>query len=323
MKRCSVRPYEGDKEYIFISYCHKDKAKVFPVIERLVRDGYRVWYDEGIDPGSEWPEIIANHLNGCGVCIAFISDNSLNSHNCRREINFALLKKKFFISVILESVQMSPGMEMQLFSSQSIFRYSLSDEEFFGKLYNAAELKRCLGEPDLSVHISSESDYSEYKASDEKKREPFSDRWFSDKLSGAVRDQSAAPQEFDSTVSDEQLKRKRYSESATLASTQKRSITRHFLTRTKTNERVEINKDEFVIGRSYTGADYVITDCQSISRVHAIFNVVNGICCVRDNGSLNKTYVNGEELQPQVKYLLKDGDSVRLYNEYFVYNKIN
>ena len=56
MLRCNVKPYEGDKEFIFISYSHKDNALVFPVIEKLAENGFRVWYDEGIDPGSEWPD---------------------------------------------------------------------------------------------------------------------------------------------------------------------------------------------------------------------------------------------------------------------------
>ena len=99
MKRCAAKPYEGQEKYIFVSYCHKDRPYVFPVIEQLAKDGYRVWYDEGIDPGSEWPEIIARHLNGSAICIAFITENSINSHNCRREINFALLKKKYFICI--------------------------------------------------------------------------------------------------------------------------------------------------------------------------------------------------------------------------------
>ena len=179
MKRCAAKPYEGQDKYIFISYCHKDRAYVFPVIEQLTKDGYRVWYDEGIDPGSEWPEIIAKHLNGSAICIAFITANSLNSHNCRREINFALLKKKYFISVILEPVQMSLGMEMQLSSSQSIFKYTLSsDKEFFGKLYEAKELENCKGSPNYSIEVSTPSDYMDETGNFDKVRDPFSDRWF-------------------------------------------------------------------------------------------------------------------------------------------------
>ena len=179
MKRCAAKPYEGQEKYIFVSYCHKDRAYVFPVIEQLTKDGYRVWYDEGIDPGSEWPEIIASHLNGSAICLAFISENSINSHNCRREINFALLKRKYFISVILEPVEMPLGMEMQLSSSQSIFKYSLSSEkEFFSKLYEAKELEKCKGSPNYSIVVSTPGDYLNESGDSDKVRDPFSDRWF-------------------------------------------------------------------------------------------------------------------------------------------------
>ena len=162
MKRCSVKTYEGDKGFIFISYSHRDKKFVFPIIEQMAYDGYRIWYDEGIDPGSEWPEIIAGHLNDCSVCMAFITDNYLKSHNCRRELNFALMKKKPFISVILEPVVMSPGVEMQLSVTQSVFKYILpSEAEFYSKLYEARFLFDCLGEPDHRVTLSKPEEYDE------------------------------------------------------------------------------------------------------------------------------------------------------------------
>ena len=196
MKRCATKPYEGQDKYIFVSYCHKDRAYVFPVIEQLTKDGYRVWYDEGIDPGSEWPEIIAKHLNGSAICIAFITANSLNSHNCRREINFALLKKKYFISVILEPVQMSLGMEMQLSSAQSIFKYTLSSEkEFFSKLYAAKELENCKGSPNYSIEVSTPSDYLSDTNNFDKVRDPFSDRWFAQGDSRASSDEQPNEEE--------------------------------------------------------------------------------------------------------------------------------
>lgn len=146
MIRCAAKPYEGQEPYIFISYAHKDCPQVFAIIEQLTADGYRVWYDEGIHPGSEWPETIADRLNHCAVCLAFISPNSLASPNCRREINFAIQKEKCFISVVLEPSQMTPGMEMQLSTCQSIFKYQLpNDQVFFQKLYLATELTQCQG----------------------------------------------------------------------------------------------------------------------------------------------------------------------------------
>ena len=59
MRRAAFRPYEGQEPFIFISYAHKNSDQVMPILEKLDEAGYRVWYDDGIAPGSEWPEYIA------------------------------------------------------------------------------------------------------------------------------------------------------------------------------------------------------------------------------------------------------------------------
>ena len=159
MRKCGAVPYEGDEKYIFVSYCHKDSEEVFPIIEQMVKDGYRVWYDEGINPGNDWPEIIADHLSRCSVCIAFISEKSVDSHDCRREINFALLKKKTLISIYLEDVELTAGLEMQLTTTQSILKYNLSDfDNFLKKLYKGNGLECCR---DASLAVLDDSDNEE------------------------------------------------------------------------------------------------------------------------------------------------------------------
>ena len=82
---CLVKPYEGEKPYIFFSYCHEDSGKVYPVIERMAREGYRIWYDDGIHPGDDWPQVIAEHIERADVCIAAISENSSRSHSCKKQ----------------------------------------------------------------------------------------------------------------------------------------------------------------------------------------------------------------------------------------------
>lgn len=140
-----IKPYEGSEKYIFVSYCHKDNEAVMNLLRLLENAGYRFWYDEGIDPGSDWPEVIAEHLDKCDSCIAVITPNALESHNCRREINFALRRKKPLISVFLEPAELSLGMEMQLFSSQVMFKYEYpSEEAFMEKLKSAECLKDSL-----------------------------------------------------------------------------------------------------------------------------------------------------------------------------------
>ena len=87
--------YEGREPYIFVSYSHRDSGTVLPVVRGLYEDKYRVWYDEGIAPGSEWPHNIAVHLENAAVVAAFISDNSKASINCENEIVRAAELGKF------------------------------------------------------------------------------------------------------------------------------------------------------------------------------------------------------------------------------------
>ena len=99
--------YEGARAFAFVSYCHKDDAAVLPIIESLVRAGVRVWYDEGINPGEEWPLVIQEHLERCSVFVAFVSAASQVSHSCRKELNEALTLKKPTIPVMLEECEKS------------------------------------------------------------------------------------------------------------------------------------------------------------------------------------------------------------------------
>ena len=84
-----VRAYEGNKPYIFVSYAHLDSDAVLPVIRALYERKYRVWYDEGIAPGSEWPENIERHLDGADTVLVFVSAHSLDSKNCENEVRAA------------------------------------------------------------------------------------------------------------------------------------------------------------------------------------------------------------------------------------------
>ena len=143
-----VPAYEGDSPYIFISYAHKDSDSVMRVLDVMQSRGYRFWYDDGIVPGSEWPEYIAAHLDKAAVVVAFISDNSVKSSNCRREITFALSRNKPFISVFLEETELPLGLELQLSSAQSVLKHNFNTEEaFWDKLCTTPILEPCKMQP--------------------------------------------------------------------------------------------------------------------------------------------------------------------------------
>lgn len=136
--------YEGNAPYIFISYAHKNTDRVLPIIAALQSRGFRVWYDAGIEAGSEWPEYIAQHLKNCGCFVAFITEEALESQNCRREINYAISKNLPMLAVYLAEVSLTPGMEMQLGTLQSLFAHRHdSMDSFVDKLSVCTLLRSC------------------------------------------------------------------------------------------------------------------------------------------------------------------------------------
>ncbi|MGN0261319.1 MAG: toll/interleukin-1 receptor domain-containing protein [Eggerthellaceae bacterium] len=134
-----------ERPYAFISYSHRDSDRVVPVLDYLKQRGVAVWYDQGIEVGSEWPEFIAQALVGAQCVIAFITPNSVASQNCRREINFAISKGIDVVAAYLEPTDLSPGMELQLNTLQALFReYYPDDGAFADALVTARVLQPCI-----------------------------------------------------------------------------------------------------------------------------------------------------------------------------------
>lgn len=132
------KPYEGGDPYIFISYAHADSDAVMQVVSDMNNRGYRIWYDEGIEVGSEWQECIASHLVDAHLVVAFISNAYMRSDNCRREMHYAQSKKIKTINVFIEQTELTPGMELQIGNIFALMKYTYpNDEYFYDKLYGA------------------------------------------------------------------------------------------------------------------------------------------------------------------------------------------
>lgn len=129
--------YKGDKPYIFISYAHKDSDAVIPVIRRLQQEGCRVWYDEGIAPGSNWDVYISEHLDRSAVVLGFLSRAYVKSSNCRDELALTRQKGKPMNLVYLEDVTLSPGLRMRYGRIQALFMHAMTQEDFYHKLFQA------------------------------------------------------------------------------------------------------------------------------------------------------------------------------------------
>lgn len=162
---CRAIPYEGKEPYIFVSYCHADKAQIYPLIEQMSLDGYRAWYDVGNKPGINWLLNIEEHLENCKVVIAFISKHSSDSDNCNKEIVYAMKCNKKVIPVLIEDVALPRGLRMQMVDLHYLERKNFpSDKELLKKCYEVEKCKECKNSSgsiplrdDISVHPREES----------------------------------------------------------------------------------------------------------------------------------------------------------------------
>ena len=90
-----------------------------------------------------------------------------------------------------------------------------------------------------------------------------------------------------------------------------------YIVRTKTNEKVCINKEVFRIGKEKTLVDFCITDNTAISRRLAEIIVREGKYFIIDTNSTNHIYINGRIIYPNVATRIKPGDEIILADEKF------
>lgn len=76
---------------------------------------------------------------------------------------------------------------------------------------------------------------------------------------------------------------------------------------TSVGEMFKLTKDEVVLGRSPQADIHLVDD--GISRKHAMFIIKDGHIVVRDNGSTNGTFCNGQKVEGEMR--LSDGDKLQ------------
>ncbi len=126
--------YKGDEPYVFISYSHEDNNTVFPEIQWLKDQGFNIWYDEGISPGSEWHQELADRIDGCSLFLYFVTPRSVRSEHCQREVHYAIDHGNQLLAVHLEDTELPGGVDLSLSSIQAIIRHELSDLDYRIKL---------------------------------------------------------------------------------------------------------------------------------------------------------------------------------------------
>lgn len=124
--------YEGAKPYIFVSYAHADKKTVYRIINDLNNEGYRLWYDEGIEIAGRYRAAINEHIENCEVFMVFVTEISMKRPDVIEECVYALSLHKKIIFVCLEAVDnnmIDAALRGAYVSNQRILWYEWSDAE--------------------------------------------------------------------------------------------------------------------------------------------------------------------------------------------------
>ncbi len=82
---------------------------------------------------------------------------------------------------------------------------------------------------------------------------------------------------------------------------------------------VEISKDYFVIGRNSKESDFAVRD-SSMSRKHAAIIRIDNEFYIEDLNSTNKTYLDNEQILPNVRKLLSDGSVIFVSRNKYIFN---
>ncbi len=140
--------YDGCGKYIFISYAHKNDKEIHNLICRLQKDGYNVWYDEGIYVGTQYAEMIANRIEGCTIFLSMVTKEFFLSKNCLDELEYARNEKqeneRFMI--FLEEVDIPKAVKLQHSRIQNLHRET-EGANFYYKLYQNSKIRECRDQP--------------------------------------------------------------------------------------------------------------------------------------------------------------------------------
>jgi hypothetical protein len=130
----------GQKPFLFVSYAHKDSHLVYPEIARLRGRGYRIWYDEGIEPGSVWAAEIDRAVLECSGFVVFLSRRAAASAYVAHEIDLALRRPgRPFLAVLLRPTPLPEPLGAKIGHLQAIHRHEMSPESYAAKMDQALQ----------------------------------------------------------------------------------------------------------------------------------------------------------------------------------------
>ena len=111
---------KSKQNYCFVSYAHADSEDVFPIIEELNKRNVKVWFDQGINTGEEWKEVVEDRIKRCSVFLWMVSSISIQKDAVKKEVDQAIREGKEIILIRFDDSELSRGFDLEFGSAQYI-----------------------------------------------------------------------------------------------------------------------------------------------------------------------------------------------------------
>nr|MDO8110765.1 TIR domain-containing protein [Candidatus Sigynarchaeota archaeon] len=138
-KKLPFSAYMGLDPFVFVSYAHNDRDRVYPIIDVLHRNGARIWYDEGIPISEPWKKTITGKILTCASFIIFLSPTSITRPDVLNEIALALDRHgrgEIQVVPVFLDIFSIPDDLSKLFSEiDALIKPDYKNDEFMKKLY--------------------------------------------------------------------------------------------------------------------------------------------------------------------------------------------
>ena len=139
--------YRGDEPFVFVSYAHADAELAYPIISGLQERGMRIWFDDGLDVGDLWDEVIPDHVEQCTAMLCLVSPRFMDSNNCLDEIHYAKEQKRELLILHLEDEELPRNFRFRYGRFHALRLSTYSDHgALLDKLAATQKLRCCIGQ---------------------------------------------------------------------------------------------------------------------------------------------------------------------------------
>ncbi len=121
-----MKTYCGNaRPFLYTLFDAGDKAAAERIMEALAEKGHSLWFADGFSRAEE------KRLSRASALLVLLSSRIAESERLKKAVSMATKADMPIISVFLEDTQLSPGLSMQLGTTQGILRQNFDEESAF------------------------------------------------------------------------------------------------------------------------------------------------------------------------------------------------